>query len=122
MAMSRRMTDAEIEYYLKQVERRGKAKSLPPAELKKWKDEYNKITAHLKEHYKNFICSNIIRRNRYIDLDVFKRFVEEEEYGLFALANQALDDGNADDLFCYCWLMHLEYMVMWKYERDEIAE
>lgn len=121
MAMNRRMTDAEMEYYLKQVERRGKAKSLPPAELKKWKDEYNKITAHLKEHYKNFICSNIIRRNRYIDLDVFKRFVEEEENGLIALAHQALDDGNADDLFCYCWLMHLKYMVMWKYERDEIA-
>lgn len=122
MAMNRRMTDAEMEYYLKQVERRGKAKILPPAELEKWKDEYNKITAYLKEHYKNFICSNIIRRNRYIDLDVFKRFVEEEENGLIALAHQALDDGNADDLSCYCWLMHLKYMVMWKYERDEIAE
>lgn len=119
MAMSRRMTNVEMEHYLKQVERRGKAKSLPPAELEKWKDEYNKITEYLKEHYKNFICSNIIRRNRYIDLDVFNRFVAEEEHGLIALAHRALDEGNSEDFRLICWLMHLKYMVMWKTEKEE---
>lgn len=119
MAMSRRMTDVEMEHYLKQVERRGKAKSLPPAELEKWRSEYDKITAHLKKYYQNFICSSIIRRNRYIDLDVFRRFVEEEEDGLLALAKQALREGNAEDFSLACWMMHLKYMVMWKNTKEE---
>ena len=114
MAMSRRMTDSEMEYFLKQVERKGKALSLPADQLDRYRGEYNKINEYLKEHYRSFICSKIIRRNRYIDLDVFNRFVAEEEYGLFALANQALDDGSAGDLACYVWMMHLKYMVMWR--------
>lgn len=118
----RRMTKEEMEHYLKQVERRGKAKILPSSELEKWRGEYDKITAYLKEHYRNFVCSNIIRRNRYIDLDVFNRFVAEEEYGLFALANQALDEGNAGDLACYVWMMHLKYMAMLKISMNARAK
>lgn len=113
----RRMTDAEMEYYLKQVERRGKALSLPADQLERYRGEYDKIAAYLKAHYRNFLCSKIIRRNRYIDLDVFRRFVAEEENGLLALANQALKEGNAVDFGWYCWLMHLKYMVMWKARR-----
>lgn len=119
MAMSRRMTDVEMEHYLKQVERRGKAKILPSSELEKWRSEYDKITAYLKEHYRNFVCSNIIHRNRYIDLDVFNRFVAEEEYGLIALTHQVLDEGNSEDFRLICWLMHLKYMAMWKTEKEE---
>ena len=118
----RRMTDVEMEHYLKQVERRGKALCLPSAELEKWQDEFSKISLYLKSEYKRFVISKIVRRRRYADVEVFNKFVKKEENGLIALAHKALDDGNADDLSCYCWLMHLKYMVMWKYERDEIAE
>ncbi len=112
------MTDVEMEHYLKQVERRGKALCLPKGELVKWRKEYDKITAYLREHYKNFVLCNIIRRNRYVDLEVFRRFVKEEKDNLIALANQALNEGNTEDLSWYCWCMHLKYMCMWKQAKD----
>ena len=104
---------------MKQVERKGKSKQLPPEKLKKWQEEYDNINRYLKENYKNFCCSYIVRRNRYIDLEVFQRFVEEEKNDLIALANQAVKDGNADDLQWYCWCMHAKYMCMWKVKQDE---
>ena len=110
----RRMTDVEMEHYLKQVERRGKALCLPSAELEKWQDEFNKISLYLKSEYKRFVISKIVRRRRYTDLVVFNEFVEKEKDGLIASAKRLLNQGDADNFDWFCWLMHLKYMTMWR--------
>lgn len=110
----RRMTDVEMEHYLKQVARRGRALCLPAAELEKWQDEFNKITLYLKSEYKRFVISKIVRRRRYADVEVFNKFVKKEENGLIASAKRLLDQGDADNFDWLCWLMHLKYMTMWR--------
>lgn len=110
----RRMTDVEMEHYLKQVERRGKALCLPNSELEKWKEEFNKISMYLKTEYKRFVVSKIVRRRRYVDLEVFNAFVAKEENGLIAKANEKLKEGDAENFIWICWLMHLKYMTMWR--------
>jgi len=114
----RRMTDVEMEHYLAQVARRGKALCLPAAELEKWRDEFNKITLYLKSEYKRFVISKIVRRRRYTDLAVFNEFVEKEKNGLIASAEKLLDQGDADNFDWFCWLMHLKYMTMWRERHD----
>lgn len=114
-----RMTAEEAAYYLRQVERRGKARSLPKEELAKWRRDYDRITDYLRREYRRFLCSQIIRRSRYIDRTVLQRFAAEEGAGLFALANQALNEGNADDFSVCCWWLHLRYMVMWETVKEE---
>lgn len=115
----RRMSPEEISHYLKQVERRGKALSLPVDQLGRYRGEYDKITAYLRAEYRRFLCSKIVRRNRYIDLNVFRRLVTEEENRLLALANQALDRGNGKDFDWCCWMLHLRYMALWKDTKEE---
>ena len=117
----RRMTDVEMEHYLKQVERRGKALRLPDSELEKWKEEFDKISLYLKTEYKRFVTSKIVRRGRYADVETFNAFVEKEENGLIASAIKLLDQGDAENLEWFCWLMHLKYMTMWR-ERNESAK
>lgn len=114
----RRMTAVEKEHFLKQVERKGKALALPDDERAKWQKEYNKIVDYLRENYRSFILSNIIRSNRYKNIDIFKLFLDQEKDGLIALTNQAMKEGNAEDLQWYCWLMHLRYMTMWREKYD----
>lgn len=110
----RRMTDVEMEHYLKQVERRGKALCLPKGELEKWQGEFNKISLYLNNEYKRFVISRIVRRGRYADVEVFNEFVEKEKDGLIASAEKLLDQGDADNFAWACWLMHLKYMTMWR--------
>ena len=117
--MSRPMTDVEMKHFLRQVERRGKALALPDAERAKWQGEYDKITLYLRENYKNFVCSKIVRHKRYLDLDVFAAFAESEKNGMLVEANQLVNAGNAEDLDWICWLMHLKYMLMWR-EAQEV--
>ena len=109
----RRMTDREKEHFLKQVERKGKALSLPAAERAKWQKEYDKILAYIRENYKNFLCSSVIRNDRYRSKAVLEAMLESEKDGLVSLTMQALKEGNADNLSWYCWCMHLRYMLMW---------
>ena len=108
------MTDVEMEHYLKQVERRGRALRLPDSELEKWKEQFDKITVYLRTEYKRFVTSKIVRRGRYADVRTFNAFVEKEENGLIASAIKLLDQGDAENLDWICWLMHLKYMTMWK--------
>lgn len=110
----RRMTNVEKEHFLKQVERKGKALALPDAERAKWQKEYDKILDYIREHYKNFLCSSVIRNDRYRSKYVLEAMLESEKDGLVALAMQALKEGNADDLQWHCWCMHLKYMLMWR--------
>ena len=120
MAMEKRMTEEEKEHFLKQVRRKGKAMALPAAERERWQEEYDKILAYLRDNYKNFLISSIVRKNRYANQEVFQRFVREEDCGLIQLANQAISSGNAEDLLVYCWLMHIRYMAMLQAEKQEI--
>ena len=118
----RRMTAIEKDHFLKQVERKGKAMALPESERAKWQKEYDKIVDYLRENYKSFILSNIIRSNRYKDIKIFKLFLDHEKDGLMKLTNQAINEGNAEDLQWYCWLMHLRYMCMWKVGIDALQQ
>lgn len=118
----KRMTDAEIEYYIKQVERKGNAMKLGEEKRKKWQKEYDKIVDYLRENYRSFILSNIIRSNRYKNIDIFKLFLDQERDGLLKLTNRAINEGNAEDLQWYCWLMHLRYMCMWKVGIDALQQ
>lgn len=116
---TRRMTSEEQDHYLHQVARRGKARELPPEKLEKWKEEYEKITAYLRENYKWFVCSKIARRKAYTDAEVFQQLIEEEKDGLCVLINQAVNEGNTEDLLLCCWWMHLLYMLKWKEAKIE---
>ena len=111
---NRRMTAIEKEHFLKQVERKGKALALPDAERAKWQKEYDKILDYIREHYKNFLLSSIIRNDRYRNKAVLEKVLEQEKDNLGALIGQALREGNAEDLSWCCWLMHLKYMLMWR--------
>lgn len=118
----KRMTDAEIKYYIKQVERKGNAMKLKEEERRKWKREYSEIVNHLRVERKRFMISNTIRRPRYYDIAVWTKFVSAEKDRYIALADKALNEGDVENFKWLCWLMHLEYMVMWKCERDEIEK
>ena len=118
----RRMTAVEKEHFLKQVERKGKALALPDDERAKWQKEYDKIVDYLRENYRSFILSNIIRSNRYKNIEIFKLFLDQEKDGLLKLTNQAINEGNAEDLQWYCWLMHLRYMCTWKVGIDALQQ
>lgn len=107
-----RMTDDEMQNYIKQVERRGKALHLPKAELEKWKTEYDKISDYLNRNYKRFMVSKIVRRRAYADVAVFHAFVESEKDGLIAGAREMLNQGDALNFDWFCWLAHLRYMTM----------
>lgn len=107
-----RMTDDEMQHYIKQVERRGKALHLPKAELEKWKTEYDKISDYLNRNYRRFMVSQIVRRRAYADVAVFQAFVESEKDGLIAGAREMLNQGDALNFDWFCWLAHLRYMTM----------
>lgn len=119
MAANRRMTEKESEYYIRQVERRGRALRLPEAELAKWKEEYQRISRYLNREYKRFVISRIVRRRAYADTAVFNAFVEKEENGLIASAREMLNLGDAQNFEWFCWLMHMKYMCLWKIQADE---
>ena len=108
------MTEVEMEHYLKQVARRGKALCLPEKELEKWKDEFQRISLYLNREYKRFVISKIVRRKGYEDIGVFNAFVEEEKDGLIAGASEMLKQGDAENFDWFCWLLHLKYMTMWR--------
>lgn len=115
----RRTTEKESEYYIRQVERRGRALSLPSAELAKWKEEFWRISRYLNREYKRFVISRIVRRRGYADAAVFNAFVEKEENGLIASAREMLHQGDAQNFEWFCWLMHLKYMTMlWEKRRQ----
>jgi len=114
------MTAIEKEHFLKQVERKGKALALPDAERAKWQKEYDKILDYIREHYKNFLLSSIMRNDRYRNKAVLEKVLEQEKDNLGALIGQALREGNAEDLSWYCWCMHLKYMLMWRVMQDEL--
>lgn len=113
-----RMTAEEMSYYLKQVERRGKARSLPEEELEKWRKDYDKITDYLRREYGRFLLSRIVQRNAFLDRRTLGRLAAEGK-GLYAAANQALNEGDAEELAWQCWRLHLCYMVLWKTAKEE---
>lgn len=113
-----RMTAEETAYYLKQVERRGKARSLPREELEKWRKDYDRITAYLRREYGRFLLSRIVRRNAFLDAGTLERLAREGTE-LYAAVNRALNEGDAEDFSAYCWLLHLRYMVIWKIAKEE---
>lgn len=114
----KRMTDAEIQHYIKQVERKGNAMKLDPEKRSKWQTEYDKIVSYLKTERKRFMISNTIRRPRYYDVAVWNAFVEAEKNRFIALADGAMNEGDAENFKWFCWLMHLRYMTMWKEKYD----
>lgn len=115
----KRMTDAEIQHYIKQVERKGNAMKLDAEKRSKWQTEYDKIVSYLKSERKRFMISNTIRRPRYYDAAVWSEFVNAEKDRFIALADRALNDGDSENFCWFCWLMHLRYMTMWKEKYDE---
>ena len=115
------MTDSEIEFYKKQVDRRGNALKKSTEVREKYKTEFDKINAHLENNWMWFLVSNTIRRNRYADRAIWNELVEKEEYGLIAEAIKARESGDFENFCWICWLMHLKYMTMWR-ERNESAK
>ena len=118
----RRMTQQEIEFYKKQVDRRGNALKKSEEVRQKYAAEFEKINTYLVNNWKWFMVSNTVRHNRYADRAIWNELVEKEEHGLIAEAIRARNNGDFENFCWFCWLMHLKYMVMLKYERDEIAE
>ena len=112
------MTDAEIEYYKKQVDRRGNALKQTPEVREKYKVEFDKSNSHLESNWKRFMASNMVRHNRYADRAVWNELVENEENGLIAEAIRARNNGDYENFCWFCWLLHLRYMTMWKEKYD----
>lgn len=110
----RRMTQEEIEYYKKQIDRRGNALKKSEAVRKKYAAEFDKINDHLRNNWKWFLVSNTIRHNRYADQKLWSEFVEAEKDGLIAEVRRAKDDGDLENFCWFAWLMHARYMTMWK--------
>ena len=109
----RRMTQQEIEFYKKQVDRRGNALKQTEEVRKKYKAEFEKINTHLENNWKWFMVSNTVRHNRYADRAIWNELVEKEEHGLIAEAIRARNNGDFENYCWFCWLMHLKYMTMW---------
>ena len=117
MATRRRMTREEKDYFLKQVERKGKAKDLKEkdeAAFKKWEGEYQKIVQYLRENILWFFVSDIVRNDRYMDFKLLHEFLEEEEHGMVEIAKDEINKGNVPDLCLIMFMMHAKYMAMWK--------
>ena len=115
----RRMTIAEIEFYKKQVDRRGNALKKSTDVREKYKNEFDKINNHLENNWMWFLVSNTIRHNRYADRKVWNDLMEKEEHGLIAEATRARENGDFENFCWICWLMHLKYMTMWKEKHND---
>lgn len=111
--MIKRMTPEEIEYYKKQVDRRGNALKKSEEVRQKYAAEFEKINAHLENNWKWFMVSNTVRHNRYADRAVWNDFVEKES-NLIEECKGYRNDGNLDKFLDIAWLMHLKYMTMWR--------
>lgn len=114
VVMIKRMTPEEIEYYKKQVDRRGNALKKSEEVRQKYAAEFEKINAYLVNNWKQFAISNTIRRMRYFDREVWDAFIEQETDRFIAYALKARNDGDFENFCWFAWLMHLKYMTMWR--------
>ena len=119
MATRRRMTREEKDYFLKQVERKGKAKEVQKkdvATFKKYEGEYKKIVQYLRENVHRFLVSEIVRDDRYMNLAMLKELLEEEKDDMLVIFKDELNNGNVPDLCLILFMMHAKYKYkyMWK--------
>lgn len=120
VVMAKRMTREEKDYFLKQAERKGKAKELQKKDevaFKKWENEYKKIVQYLRENVHRFLVSEIVRNDRYMDWDLLKEFLEEERDDMLVIFKTELNNGNAPDSSLILFMMHTKYMMMWREAR-----
>ena len=116
MATRRRMTREEKDYFLKQVERKGKAKEVQKkdvATFKKYEGEYKKIVQYLRENVHRFLVSEIVRDDRYMNLAMLKELLEEEKDDMLVIFKDELNNGNVPDLCLILFMMHAMYKYMW---------
>lgn len=110
MANCKKMTSADAAEFLHQVERRGKALSLPPDQLEKYRDEYDKIVVYLKENYMSFLKYHISSGSNMVNMDTFNRAIKVmESRGIFGKAKAAIQKGDAKELEKQCKQMRSCY-------------
>lgn len=119
--MAKRMTREEKDYFLKQVERKGKAKEVQKKDeitFKKYEGEYKKIVHYLRDNVKRFLVSEIVRDDRYMDWVLLKEILEEEKDDALVIFKDELNKGNVPDLNLILFMMHTKYMTMWRERHD----
>ena len=103
MEKLKKMTSEEVAEFFHQVERKGKALSLPPEKLDQYRGEYNKIIVYLKENYKGFLFYHISGGSNMVNKETFNRAcIAMGNKGIFRSMKDALQKGDAEDLKKQC--------------------
>ena len=107
----RKLTQVEAEQYIRQLVRRGTAKSLPAEQIEHHRKAYDTLTAYLKLNYKAYILYCLMDNKCPSKKALIKTIDRSKTSGLLYKLNEALDYGDAEEFQWYCWLLKLVYCV-----------
>lgn len=100
---NKKMTSEDVAEFFHQVERKGKALSLPSEQLDRYRDEYDKILAYLKANYLSFLLYHISGGTNMVNMTTLDRACKViAGKGIFQDLKAALIKGNAEELKKHC--------------------
>ena len=100
------LTASEAEYYIKQVERLGKARSLPDSQLDRHRGAYDTLVAYLNENFKGFMGHYITGgRNSAAETTIAETVNRANKTGLMNNILASLRAGDSDMFIFYCWIL-----------------
>lgn len=100
---NKKMTSEDVAEFFYQVKRKGKALSLPPEQLEKYRDEYEKIIVYLRANYKSFLIYHITGGQNRANLETFERALKViNGKGIFRDLKAALLKGDVEELKKHC--------------------
>ena len=104
------LSDEEAEHYIKQIDRRGKAKKLPAEKLDAYKKAYNEITEHLNANFKGFLVHFITSgKNVLSEPALLETINKAEKSGLFDRIRNSLSEGNSEEFVLRCFALKFIY-------------
>lgn len=106
----KKMTSEDVTEFFHQVRRKGKALSLPPEQLEKYRVEYDKIIVYIKENYKGFLFYHISGGSNMLNMNTLKRACKViEGKGVFRDMKAAFKKGDVEELKKQCGKLHPIY-------------
>ena len=107
----KRMKKEEAEEYIRQVKRRGVARSLPAEQIESHKAAYTALTSYLKSNYRLYILYCLMDGKHLSKRALMKAIKQSKVSGLLYKLNKALDSGDVEEFQWCCWLLKTVYCI-----------
>lgn len=104
------LTGDEAEYFINQIQRRGKAGSCPAGRPHRYRKTYSGVTDHLKKNFMGYLVYYITGgKNNFSEPALMAAINTFEKRGLFESLKAAMREGNAQAFTFYCWKLKTAY-------------